>query len=267
MDMIVEISSKENSIYKQTKKLLMKKNRDQTGQYIIEGNNLMEEALSNQVSILWLIIRSDYVMKDHAFFQRGEKFGNILESMPIYRLESSLFDDLTDTTNSQGIIAVVKKNQAEAFLKHGNIVILDRLQDPGNIGTIIRTAEAAGYVGVGVLKGSGDVYSPKVVRGAAGSLFRIAILFFESREDFLNSKARGERRLVATSLKAKRYYYQEDITQNIALIIGNEGQGIDPLLEKQCDISIKIPMRGNMDSLNVAVAAGILMYESIRSKL
>ncbi len=262
MNKILDITSRDNPLYKQTKKLLGKKTRDGLGRYLIEGNNLMEEALNYEAPILYIILRNDYDIQNSRVFQRKQIPGQI----NIYMLESHLFDDLADTITSQGIIGVVEKPETKSFPTDGNIVVFDRLQDPGNIGSIIRTAEAAGYVGVGILKGTGDVFSPKVVRGAAGSLFRMPILFFESREDFLASPAAKERRLVASSLKAKRYYYQEDISRRIALIIGNEGQGIDPLLEEQCDISIKIPMKGNMDSLNVAVAAGILMYESMRNK-
>lgn len=265
MNSILRISSKENFIYKQSKKLQMKKSRDQMGEYLIEGNNLVEEALKNQVIVNGIFLRNDYEIRDSKIFQGWETKNKFLNTVPVYRLENHLFDDLADTTTSQGIIGLVKKPESKNFPEEGNIVVLDRLQDPGNIGTIIRTAEAAGYVGVGILKGTGDVYSPKVVRSAAGSLFRMPLYFFDSREEFLNNQANGKRLLVATSLKAKRYYYQEDISRNIALIIGNEGQGIDPLLEEQCDISIKIPMKGNMDSLNVAVATGILMYESVRS--
>lgn len=262
MNKIIDINSRENSVYKQTKKLLGKKTRDQLGQYLIEGNNLLEEALNHEVPILYIILRKDYDVKGSRAFHQCQ----IPEGIAIYQLDNYLFDDLADTMTSQGIIGVVKKPERKPISEHGNIVVFDRLQDPGNIGTIIRTAEAAGYVGVAILKGTGDVFSPKVVRGAAGSLFRMPLLFFETREDFLISEVAKKRRLVATSLTANRYYYQEDITQNVALIIGNEGQGIDLLLEKQCDISIKIPMKGNMDSLNVAVAAGILMYESMRNK-
>lgn len=261
MSIILDITSRENSLYKQTKKLLGKKTRDGLGQYLIEGNNLMKEALDHKAPILYIILRRDYDIENSRVFQERQ----IPEQISIYKLESHLFDDLADTITSQGIIGIVEKPEPKPFPTDGNIVVFDRLQDPGNIGTIIRTAEAAGYVGVVILKGTGDVFSPKVVRGAAGSLFRMPLLFFESREEFLGSPTAKDRRLVATSLKASRYYYQEDISRRIALIIGNEGQGIDPLLEKKCDISIKIPMKGNMDSLNVAVAAGILMYESMRS--
>lgn len=262
MNNILRIKSRENPIYKQTKKLLGKKTRDKLGQYLIEGTKLVEEALSYEVPLLYIIVAGDYDLEASRVFQEGF----IPDHVPVYRLENYLFDDLADTITSQGIMGVVSKIHTQDLPDGGNIVVFDRLQDPGNIGTIIRTAEAAAYVGVAILKGTGDIFSPKVVRGAAGSLFRIPLVFFDSWEDFIASKAAKDRLLVATSLKANRYYYQEDIRENIALVIGNEGQGINPLLEKNCDISIKIPMKGNMDSLNVAVAAGILMYESVRGK-
>lgn len=262
MNKILEIKSPENPIYKETKKLLAKKTRDKLGQYLIEGNKLVEEALNHEVPLTYIIVAGAYEIESSRIFREALIPGHV----PVYRLENNLFNDLADTVTSQGIMGIVSKTHIQDLPDYGNIVVFDRLQDPGNIGTIIRTAEAAAYVGVAILKGTGDIFSPKVVRGAAGSLFRIPLVFFDSWEDFLASKAAKGRLLVATSLRASRYYYQENIRENIALIIGNEGQGIDPILEEKCDISIKIPMKGNMDSLNVAVAAGILMYESVRGK-
>ena len=142
--------------------------------------------------------------------------------------------------------------------------MLDRLQDPGNIGTILRTADAAGYGLAVIMKGTVDIFSPKVVRAATGSLFRMPVVFMDSISELVDFSRAAGRKLVATCLNAQSYYFDEDLSENIALIIGNEGNGISKELMESSDIRIKIPMHGNIESLNASVAAGILMYESVR---
>ena len=148
--------------------------------------------------------------------------------------------------------------------KPGNVVILDRLQDPGNIGTIIRTAEAAGYKGVVVLKGTADVYSPKVIRAAAGSVFRMPVLFLESPAQAIELLKKYDKKIVSTCFDTENNYYDIELKKNIGLVIGNEGNGICRELVEDSDIRIKIPMTGTVESLNAAVAAGIIMFEAIR---
>ena len=147
-------------------------------------------------------------------------------------------------------------------MKGSNIVVLDRLQDPGNIGTIVRTAEAAGYRGIIVTAGSGDIYSPKVVRAAAGSLFRMPVLQVDDSMEAVNMLRKMNKRIVTAALDTDIYYYQTDLTENIALVIGNEGQGVSEVFMESSDIKVRIPMEGSIESLNAAVAAGILMYQS-----
>ena len=146
----------------------------------------------------------------------------------------------------------------------GNFVVLDRLQDPGNIGTILRTADAAGYSLAIVLKGTADVFSSKVVRAATGSLFRMPVVFMDSVDELMEFTRAAGKKLVATCFDTDRYYYDENLKENIALIIGNEGSGISRELIECSDLKIKIPMHGNIESLNASVAAGILMYEAVR---
>ena len=146
----------------------------------------------------------------------------------------------------------------------GNFVVLDRLQDPGNIGTILRTADAAGYKLAVVMKGTADVFSPKVVRAATGSLFRMPVVFMDSEEELLEFTRAAGKKTVATCFDTDLYYYDVNLKENIALIIGNEGNGISETLIASSDVKIKIPMHGNIESLNASVAAGILMYEAVR---
>ena len=187
-------------------------------------------------------------------------------------LDRKLFEALSDTSTSQGIIAVTEKKKysletfVEAVSENGNVVVMDRLQDPGNIGTIIRTAEAAGYKGIVMVAGSGDVYSPKVVRAAAGSLFRMPVMYVANADEAANVAKTMGKKLTVTCLENAVNCFDAELKENIALVIGNEGRGVSERLMELSDIRVKIPMEGSIESLNAAVAAGILMYQSQKIK-
>ena len=250
------ISSKENKIFRLCQQLSQKKYRDRIGLYLIEGENLLEEAVKNGAEIRTVLARPDYGGR---FFGTEDK---------AFFLDDNLFRQLAQTETSQGIIAIVAKPEISParFLDEdgGNFVVLDRLQDPGNIGTILRTADAAGYSLAIVLKGTADVFSSKVVRAATGSLFRMPVVFMDSVDELMEFTRAAGKKLVATCFDTDRYYYDENLKENIALIIGNEGNGISRELIEGSDLKIKIPMHGNIESLNASVAAGILMYEAVR---
>ena len=259
--MIKKIESLDNQIIKQCIRLQSKKYRDKEGLYVIEGPNLVEEALKNGAKLKAVLVMEDYDLKDS------------MENVDIYLLGNRLFSKVSNTETPQGIMAIVEKEEKtfdqilaldEEKGARGNLLVLDKLQDPGNIGTMIRTADAAGYLAIVLVKGSGDVYSPKVVRSAAGSLFRIPMIYVEDYEELEEQMGKMSKRLVATGFDTDHYYYQEDLSEGIALIIGNEGNGVDPLLMAKADAIVKIPMEGTIESLNAAVSAGILMYERMR---
>ncbi len=256
-----KITSKENTIYKETRKLSTKKGRDESGLYLVEGENMIREACNHGIPLRHIFLRDKGGGHPEFVFTKPGKAPGV----PIYLLEYGLFDQLAQTETSQGVLGVAKKPvMPKTIPNQGNVLILDRLQDPGNIGTLIRTAEAAGYQGVVVVKGTADVFSPKVVRATAGSLFRVPLFHFSDREELLEALRKSGKKMVVTDLKAKTSYYQQDLRKNIALVIGNEGNGVDPYFSEHGDVRIKIPMKGKVDSLNAAVAAGILMYESMR---
>lgn len=254
-----EIRSKDNRIVKRCEQLSMRKYRDQFGLYLIEGENLLAEAVKNHARIETVLLRED-----------------CQKSLPpqvadrTFLVDARIFDKLAQTVTSQGILAIVVKEAArkEDFinLPGSNFIVLDRLQDPGNIGTILRTADAAGYKLAILMKGTADVYAPKVVRAATGSLFRMPVVSMASAKELAEFTGAAGKKLTATCLDARRWYYDEDLTHDIALIIGNEGNGISRDLIESSDIQIKIPMQGNIESLNAAVAAGVLMYEAMRGK-
>ena len=250
------ITSPDNKIFKLARDLDKKKYRDKSGLFLIEGENLLGEAVKCGAGIETILIREGY---------NKELYG--LEDK-VFMMSDRLFSKLCQTENSQGVLAIVRKPEvtAERFLKpsDGNFLILDRLQDPGNIGTILRTADSAGYELVIALKGTADIYSPKVVRAATGSSFRMPVLNLESVDELTEFTRKAGKKLVATTFDTNHYYYEEDLTKSVAIIIGNEGNGISKELIESSEIKVKIPMQGTIESLNAAVAAALLMYESVR---
>ena len=233
---MIMIHSTDNKNFKLCSQLAQKKYRDKLGLYLIEGPNLIEEAVKSGAHLMVV-----------AFNEK------ILAGEKILADEKILGGSETQEEIEKRMLA-----------KPGNVVILDRLQDPGNIGTIIRTAEAAGYKGVVVLKGTADVYSPKVIRAAAGSVFRMPVLFLESPAQAIELLKKYDKKIVSTCFDTENNYYDIELKKNIGLVIGNEGNGICRELVEDSDIRIKIPMTGTVESLNAAVAAGIIMFEAIR---
>lgn len=249
------IESKENQIYKQINSLNSKKYRDRLSSYIVEGEKLVVEAVESGMADIVVVESGRNIRLPRC------------EVNPVF-MEGKLFRKLTHTENSQGIFAVVKNNKIsdDEFLRltdgDKTVVLLDRLQDPGNVGSIIRTAAAAGVGGLIVIKGTVDIYSPKVVRAAANAIWKLPIVHVESWEAAVKIVRRGRKKLVATAMKdAIDYCEYKPQSQGTAIIIGNEGSGISRELIEESDIRVKIPMERGMESLNAAVAAGILMYQ------
>ena len=251
--------------------LATRKYRDKLGLYLIEGNNAISEAVQCDVEIVAVFVRAD-CKGEFAKASGGSQGQNgKLEAKGwyllgnTYVLSETLFKNIAQTETSQGIVAIVKKKgysekEFAQLCEDGNVLVLDRLQDPGNIGTMIRTADAAGYKGVICLKGTGDVFSPKVVRATAGSIFRMPLLFVDTENELLEFVKKLGKRVVSTCFDTELNYFDADLKNNVALLIGNEGSGLSKGLIDGSDIKVKIPMRETVDSLNAAVAAGILMY-------
>jgi len=254
------IYSTDNRIYKLCKELTVKKYRDRLAKYIIEGENLIEEAVKSGAAMEYIIIREDYEGDALCFADAAEE--------TVY-FSRQLFSQIAQTETSQGIMAVVSKSEfaADDFYNtaKGNLLVLDRLQDPGNIGTMLRTAEAAGYGGVVTIKGTGDIYSPKAVRAAAGSVFRMPVLQGEETSTAAGRIKESGRRIAVTTMDGSCAYYDAGLSGgDAALVIGNEGNGVSDEFLALSDIRVNIPMRGYVESLNAAAAAAILMYENMR---
>ena len=258
--MEIRISSKENRVYKDCVRLSRKKYRDREKRYLIEGENLVREALCSGVEIVSLLVREGSWQPD--------AFGR--EAMVT---APELFDRIAQTETSQGVLAIAAQKEwpleeiAERCTGGKNIVVLDRLQDPGNIGTIIRTAEGAGYAAVVCLRGTADIYSPKVVRACAGSLYRMPVVYLEDVPSLRSWVDRLGYRITVTCMEDAVRYDEADLTREIALVIGNEGNGCSSEMIGAADLRVTIPMAGRLESLNASVAAGILMYETVRKQI
>lgn len=260
--MIKQIKSPANDNFRFFERLYKRKYRERTGCYVIEGFNLIEEAEKNGAVLRTIFVREDFEHDDKIFILEKQGY-------EIYSVSKDLFDKTVDTETPQGIAAVCEKPRlsiSEFFSNTENIVVLDRLQDPGNIGTIIRTADAAGFSGAIVMKGTADIFSPKTVRAAAGSLYRVGLLFLDDPAEAIRLLAENSRKSICTSPHGGELYFNADLAKNTALIIGNEASGACAEFLNSSDIKITLPMEGSIESLNAAVSASIVMYESVRQR-
>lgn len=255
------ITSAENEKYHWFSRLYRRKYRDREDLYVIEGQKLIREAVKNGAVPDSVFVREDY---DPEELPAGAG-----EEVPVYILSRSLFDKVADTETPQGIAAVCRKPRwtEEAFFEGlGSLIVLDRLQDPGNLGTIIRTADAAGFRGILVMKGTADLFSPKTVRAAAGSLYRVRLLFADGPEEAAALVRAHGMRLICTSPYAQKLFYDADMAEGAALVIGNEANGVCHAFLELSDMNVRLPMEGSIESLNAAVAASVVMYEALRQR-
>ena len=261
------ISSPDNDKIRLINKLSRKKYRDQQGKFVIEGINLVRAALSKGQHVEFVLIADDF---DYSEIANTLAVG--VDYRNIYLIPRFLFEKISDAENGSGIIAVVDKrsytldNLDSLELRRGdNVLVLDRLQDPGNIGTMIRTAVAAGYSIVATIKGTADIYSPKVLRASAGMIFGISVVELADTEEFKKLVSRLDKKIVVTDPREGDPYYECYLTNDIALVIGNEGNGISDEIMESSDVRVNIPMQGEVESLNAAICASLLMYEAIRA--
>ena len=263
--MITMISSKDNEKVKYTKSLLKTKNRNKENKFIIEGYRILTLAIECNVDLDYVFINEDFEKKKEHL-----DFINILnnKNVKIYKTTNKIFDELIDTENTQGILAVVgfKNRDIDNNIKnsHKFVLILDRIQDPGNMGTIIRTADAAGVDAIINLKGCVDIYNPKVIRSTMGSIFDMNIIH-STQEDALRVLKNNNFEIVSSFLNTENYYNEVNYKDKVALVIGNEANGVNDELIKESDTLVKIPIYGNAESLNAAISSAILMYEIKKS--
>lgn len=263
--MVLEITSLSNRHVKSIKLLHRRKYREKNGEFIIEGLRIVEHALDNNVHI-GAVYYSDEILAT----SRGHTLLNRISynNINLYKVNERVFREISTTDNPQGILGVVKRkyyniddiiDKEKLFL-----IVLDRLQDPGNVGTIIRTADSAGVDGIIVLKGTVDIYNSKTIRSTMGSIFTTPIIHVDYPTNIVSILKSHNIDIVATDLNAKNYYFQMDYSNKNAIIIGNEAEGICQELIEHSNIKVKIPIVGNAESLNASIASGIIMYELVR---
>ena len=243
------ITSVSNKKIKDIQKLKENKNIKKYGLYLIEGRHLVEEAIEANV------VEEIIISENYEEFSLIEAF-----SGEITKVSNSVMKNISDTITSQGIIAICKVVNKELEInKYSKVLILDRIQDPGNLGTIIRTADAFDFDCIILGKGTTSLYGQKVIRSTQGSNFHIDC--FDNVELVKLLDEMSEFNIFATSLKADKYIEQlNNISGKVAVVFGNEGSGVsEDILEKVNNL-LKISMPGRAESLNVSIAAGIVMH-------
>lgn len=260
---MIKISSKDNSLIKHITKLNKNaKYRKKTGEFIAEGVRLCVDAVKSGLKISALLISESVIDK------YTEDISLLKEnSEKTYCLTDSLFNDISGTKTPQGIICVLKALDKPILFDKikGSVKLLalENIQDPSNLGTVLRTAEALGIDGVVLSEDCCDIYSPKVVRGSMGAVFRIPFTITESIGRFLecNNHLTSYASVVdKTASKVTEIQFDK----SCILIIGNEGNGIKKITVEKCDKAVTIPMNGRAESLNASAAAAILIWEMIK---
>ena len=232
------ITSKDNETIKHIRKLKEKKYRDEFGEYLIEGVKLINEAIQENCNIKTIVI-CDNCNKE-AINQNS--MYEIAKHECIY-VDEKVFNTITEVKNPQGILAVIEKNNKEKEInyKEDIIVILDNIQDPGNLGTILRTVDSVGLSQIILSKNSGDVYNSKVVRSTMGAIFRVNVIESENIANTVKELKKHKFTAIATTLDTNKSIY--DITyKKTAIIIGNEANGVSKEIQELADTKIKIPM-------------------------
>ena len=260
---IMVISSAQNPKYKFWHSLLKKKYRDKEGMFLLEGPLLIKDCLSGGGVIKEAIVNSSVLEPDELLAEAG-----LSEDQNVYLLDDKLFNELSQTETSRTIIGVFSKPEwkKEDLATDKDILVLDSLQDPGNVGTMIRTAEAGGFGGIIASKGTVDVFSPKVVRASAGSVVRMPIITGLEYSEIIELVNELGKTGIAAMGEGDREYWDCDFAKPLAIIIGNEGAGLSKEMGDFAEIKVRIPMEGDIESLNAAMAAGILIYEAKKQK-
>lgn len=251
------ITSKDNSKIKEIKKLKEKKYRKTA--FIVEGIKMLKEAISEKAEIDTIIIREDTEL--------DFKLDSELEKKVIH-VTQNVFETISDVVSPQGVLVVINKkiedNKINQYADY--ILALDGIQDPGNLGTIIRTADSANIKQILVSKDTVDSYSPKVVRSTMGAIYRVKIIECENLAKTLKSLQTTGFEIVTTDLHTDKSIYDMNYNKKI-VVIGNEANGVTQEIRKLSNYRVKIPMLGKTESLNAAVATGIMIYEYVRQKI
>ena len=249
--MLEQITSLKNLKVTTWKSLKDRKGRKETGCFPVEGRKMVEEALASAFPVEAILVDAD----------RAEEF-SLPAGVAAYAMPAHVLAAVCDTKTPQGIAAVVR--MAEVELQGARLVAMDGVQDPGNVGTIIRTADAAGFDGVILSAQCADVFSPKVLRATMGSIFRMGIRVTDDLPGLLAGMVKAGASVLSSQLDGEPFYQRSPLNERFVLVIGSEGNGVTDEVKAIATHKVKLPMRGGAESLNAAVAAGIMMYELTR---
>lgn len=256
------IQSKDNLLIKDVKKLKEKKYRNESCKFLIEGFRFVCEGLQSDFEVPLVFISENAMDRWYSFDVQSK----LQKETKVYTVTDQILKSISSTDTPQGIVAVVNNKTISLENKQGFYILVDKVQDPGNMGTIIRTAHAAGALGIIVTKGTVDIYNEKTLRSTMGSIFHIPIIHDDNLSQLKFLRSNGFK-LVVSSLDTDNNFFDVDLRNKSIIAVGNEGNGISKELLDMSDISVKIPMPGGAESLNVSIAASVMMFEVIRQSL
>lgn len=242
------ITSVKNPKVQQWKSLKERKGRRETGCFLVEGRKMVEEALASGFAVEALLVT--------------EGVDVLPTDAPRYCLAENVMAAVCDTKTPQGVAAVLRMRRSADVGRR--VVALDGVQDPGNVGTIIRTADAAGMEGIILSDQCADVFSPKVLRATMGSIFRMPVAVADDLPGMLAGLRERGYSVISSQLDGEPFYQRQPVSERFCLIVGNEGNGISDAVKATATHRVKLPMRGGAESLNAAIAAGIMMYDLMR---
>jgi TrmH family RNA methyltransferase len=258
------LTSRQNPLVKQIRKLHQAKERHQENLFLLEGTNLVEIASNVGFPLLSVCVTESWQSK------HGKLVENLRQSCQRFELVSDeVMKTIATTVNPDGVLAVASRSNWQKSmpkqLKLG--LLLEKIQDPGNLGTIIRTAVATGVEGLWLTEDSVDLDHPKVMRASAGEWFRLNMSVCKSATDLVKAYQQQGVQVIATLPSGKKTYWELDFSRPSLILMGNEGSGLSPQLSSLADQQVKIPLWGGVESLNVAIATSLLLYEYRRQKV
>lgn len=261
------ITSKENNTVKFLRSLIDSKTRKKERVFLIEGAKMVEEALRDSLGVSMVIAQPDLVQ------HHGKGVLKLAESrsVEVLWISERLMDGLSESKTPQPVMAVVKMpdyTENELLEQDAKLIIVaHQLQDPGNLGAIIRTAEAVGASGVAITNNTVDPYNAKAVRASMGSLLRVPIVHIGDGTAFLRACRQKGFLTAATVLAGEKTHFDIDFTKPIVVLLGQEGAGLPQDMLADVDLRVRIPMAETIDSLNVSVAAAVVLYEALRQRM
>lgn len=253
------IESKNNQQIRNLLKLKKQsKERKKQKVFLVEGIRMFQE------------VPKDRVVKVYATKSFFDKHEMLFAGVSYELVDDKIFKEISDTVTPQGVLAIVRQKQWKldeilGISSQPCLLILENIQDPGNLGTMIRTGEGAGVTGVIMSRDTVDIYNPKVIRSTMGSIYRVPFFYAEDLKEVMKELNEHKIHSYAARLDGENVY-QSNLKESCAFMIGNEGNGLSDDLSAMAERYIRIPMCGQVESLNAAIAATVLMYETMRQR-